>query len=30
MEQKKNLIIYDMREEITIKKVILQIASTLY
>lgn len=30
MEQKKKLIIYDMREEITIKKVILQIASTPY
>lgn len=30
MEQKKNLIIYDMREEITTKKVILQIASTPY
>lgn len=29
MEQKKKLIIYDMRED-TIKKVILQIASTPY
>lgn len=29
MEQKKNFIIYDMRED-TIKKVILQIASTPY
>lgn len=30
MEQKEKLIIYDMRKEITIKKVILQIASTPY